>query len=184
MTQENMTFNHSLYHRVHSQLDSSQCIIINDFFYNALKTNSSDLVKTHYFHGRYENIYLKSNAFESLTQLLNDAKYHAAALLNCKPNELSMDYWFNDMPPKHITDWHRHDVMDERLSGVFYVRVPKHSGDLLLKGKATTQRIKPQGNDFIFFAPNIEHSVEENKSSQSRLSIGMNFGFIEDKDNE
>ncbi len=184
MTQENKTFNHSLYHRVSSSLDLTQCTLINDFFYNALKSNSDELVKTHFFHGRYENIYLKNNQFEPLNNLIIDAKKHAAQLLNCHTNELSMDYWFNDMPPKHITDWHRHDVMDERLSAVYYVKVPQHSGDLLLKDKPTQQRIHPKANDFVFFAPNIKHCVEENKSSQSRLSIGMNFGFSADKEDE
>ena len=184
MTQENMTFNHALYHRVSSLLDASQCLLIHDFFYNALDSDSNDLVKTHFFHGRYENVYLKNNTFKPLNQLLSDAKDHAAGLLNCQPSELSMDYWFNDMPPKHITDWHRHDVMDEQLSGVYYVTVPENSGDLLLKSKATTQRIKPRQNYFVFFAPNINHSVEENKSPQSRLSIGMNFGFIADKEDK
>jgi len=184
MTQENMTFNHSLYHRVTSLLDLSQCLLINDFFYNALDTDSNELVKTHFFHGRYENIYLKNNTFKPLNQLLSDAKSHAAGLLNCQPSELSMDYWFNDMPPKHITDWHQHDVMDEQLSAVYYVTVPEHSGNLLLKTESTQQCIKPQANDFVFFAPNISHSVEENKSDQCRLSIGMNFGFKADKDCE
>jgi len=184
MTQENITFNHVLYHRVSSLLNASQCPLIHDFFYSALTSGSKALVKTHYFHGRYENITIKNTTFEPLEHLLIDAKNHAAELLDCKSSELSMDYWFNDMPPKHITDWHRHDVMDEQLSGVFYVTVPEKSGDLLLKNEPTTQRIQPTPNDFVFFTPNIDHCVEENKSTKSRLSIGMNFGFIVDKEDE
>ena len=184
MTQDKLVFNHSLYHRVTSSLALLQCSLIHEFFYNALETDSAELVKTHYFHGRYENIYIKDTRFNPLIQLLKDAKQHAAGLLNCTSSELSMDYWFNNMPPQHITDWHKHDVMDEQLSAVYYVTVPEHSGDLLLKDKPTTLHIQPKENDFLFFAPDIEHSVEINKSPLSRLSIGMNFGFIADKEDE
>lgn len=177
-----MTFNHSLYHRVGSSNDLSQCQLIYDYFYHAMQTDSPELNKTHFFHGRYENIYLKNNNFAPLALLLTDAKQQAAKVLNCQSDELSMDFWFNDMPPKHITDWHRHDVLDERLSGVFYVHIPENSGNLLLKNKPTIECVIPKENDFVFFKPDANHYVEENKSSQSRLSIGMNFGFIADKD--
>lgn len=184
MTQDNMTFNHSLYHRVTNAIEPSQCHLIHDYFYHALKADPNGLIKTHFLHGRYENIYLKNNQFEPLIKLLNNAKYQAALLLKCRTYELSMDFWFNDMPPNHITAWHRHDVLDERLSAVFYVTIPAHSGKLLLKDKPTTASIIPKENDLLFFKPNINHCVEENKSSQSRLSIGMNFGFLCDKEND
>lgn len=182
MTQENMTFNHSLYHRETSSIALSQCQLIYEYFYDALENNADNLKKTHLFNGRYENIYLKNVTFEPLTNVLTDAKNQAAILLSTTINELSMDFWFNDMPPSHITDWHRHDVMDERLSGVFYIHVPNNSGDLLLKNKKEIVRIKPKDNDFVFFEPDVNHYVEENKSSTSRLSIGMNFGFLNDKE--
>ncbi len=184
MSQANKLFNQHIYHQVTSSIDKCQCQFIHEYFYKALKTNASELTKTHFFQGRYENIYVKKVDFGPLKNVLADAKQQAAKLLNCHSHELSMDFWFNHMPPKHITDWHRHDVMDERLSAVYYVTVPEQSGDLLLKAKPSMKRIHPTENDFIFFNPDIEHSVEENKSNQSRLSIGMNFGFIADKEDE
>ena len=182
MTQENSHFNHTLYHHVSSSLEHSQCQLIVDYFYHALSIDSSALTKTHYFHGRYENIYLTAPQFKPINHLLNDAKHQAAILLNCKSDDLSIDFWFNDMPPNHITDWHKHDVMDEQLSAVFYLLIPKASGDLLIKNNKAIERIHPKENDFVFFNPDIEHSVEKNKSSLSRLSIGMNFGFLSDKE--
>lgn len=189
MTQTRKSFNHTLYHRVTSSLDKEQCSLIHEYFYHTLETDSNELKKSHFFHGRYENIYIKNVKFELLITLLADAKQQAAKLLNCHANDLSMDFWFNDMPPKHITDWHRHDVMDEKLSGVYYLLVPAKSGDLLLKdaslkNKLCIKRISPTANDFVFFNPDIEHYVEENKSNQSRLSIGMNFGLIADKEDQ
>ncbi len=184
MTQVNKAFNHSLYHRVNSNIARAQCALISDYFYNAFNCDSELLQKSHFFHGRYENIYLKDNAFKPLQHLLINATQFAAQLLNCEPHTLSMDFWFNHMAPKHITDWHRHDVMDEKLSAVFYLKVAHKSGDLLLKNAEKIERIHPKENDFIFFSPDVEHSVEENISNQSRLSIGMNFGFISDKEDD
>ncbi len=182
MTQDKLTFNHSIYHRVPGRQNKKQCELIAEYFYHALATDAPALEKSHFFHGRYENIYLKDKHFTPLNTLLNDAKEYAANILKCTYDELGMDYWFNDMPPKHITDWHRHDVMDEQLSGVFYLVIPENSGHLLLKGTSGIERVIPKQNDFVFFMPDIEHFVEENKSPHSRLSIGMNFGYLADKE--
>lgn len=175
-------FNHTVYHRETRHCDSGEPQKISDFFYQQLNSNAQNLNKTHFFKGRYENIYLKDSQFLPLKNFEHNAKSLAAQLLQCEAQELSMDYWFNDMPPHHITDWHRHDVMDERLSGVYYLKIPKKSGDLLLKSSDSIHTIHPKENDFVFFKPDANHYVEENQSEHSRLSIGMNFGFMNDKE--
>ncbi|MBL7003316.1 MAG: hypothetical protein ISR69_04760 [Gammaproteobacteria bacterium] len=179
---KSLTFNHSLYHRVSSPTKQQRCEQIQQYFYDALNNDSKVLEKTHFFNGRYENIYFKDPDFQAMNALVTEVKNHVAEVLSCSAKEISMDFWFNDMPPGHVTDWHRHDVMDEKLSGVFYVKVPQNSGDLLIEEGTEIERIKPKENDFVFFKPDQNHYVERNKSDESRLSIGMNFGYLHDKE--
>lgn len=165
------------YIRQHRNCTDKTCQKLYEEFNTALKNDSSDINKTHYFHGRYENIYYKNPNSTALKTFENDAINCAAKILKVDPAKLSMDYWFNEMPPEHITDWHRHDVQDEKLSGVYYLSTPDNSGDLIFRVNKQTINIKPKVNDFVFFLPELNHKVEANKSKETRLSIGMNFGF-------
>ena len=79
------------------------------------------------------------------------------------------------MGPGAETTLHCHDDDDERLSGVYYVRVPKHSGKLIIH--RGTQRIHhaPQEGQWVFFAPETPHAVSVNRSDKLRLSVAFNF---------
>ena len=80
------------------------------------------------------------------------------------------------MPPGSMTTLHTHDDYDELLSGVYYVRVPEDSGDLIIHHASEKIVISPTTGDFIFFNPDTRHEVTRNNSRQHRLSIGINFG--------
>jgi hypothetical protein len=60
---------------------------------------------------------------------------------------------------------------------VYYVRVPENCGDLVLTRGVASTRIIPRQGMFVFFSPDVMHEVTENKSDETRLSIGMNFGI-------
>jgi len=86
------------------------------------------------------------------------------------------------MQAGHSTSTHTHEEDDELLSGVYYISVPKESGDLILGDVSKDEkriRITPEEGEFIFFSPKLLHAVEENQSSELRLSIGVNFGPAE-----
>jgi ectoine hydroxylase-related dioxygenase (phytanoyl-CoA dioxygenase family) len=41
--------------------------------------------------------------------------------------------------------------------------------------------LTPQAGMFVFFAPDVLHSVNANRSGERRISMGMNFGSISDQ---
>ena len=90
-----------------------------------------NIKRTHLFNDRYENIYIDKTLIPELTPILEFATQCAKKTLNL-PRNLDIGFWFNDMPPKSVTTAHTHDDYDEILSGVYYVTVPKNSGDLVL----------------------------------------------------
>ena len=132
--------------------------------------------RSHFFHGRYENLYLDRNRIPAVAQVLDQAEYFAQVLLDRPRETLRSGFWINDMGPGEQTTEHNHDDLDELLSGVYYVQTPPDCGDLIIvEGKARTQ-ITPQAGMFIFFLPTVTHAVGINRSGQRRISIGMNFG--------
>lgn len=138
--------------------------------------------KTHLFEGRYENIYLNEQHIPELKSLVKEAVKLAEEILNIK--NLRAGYWFNHMPPGATTTLHTHDDDDELLSGVYYVKVPENSGNLIIFDKTKNENkgkieIQSKTGEFIFFKPNAPHEVSKNNSSEHRLSIGFNFGLNE-----
>ncbi|MEI7842513.1 MAG: 2OG-Fe(II) oxygenase [Gallionellaceae bacterium] len=135
------------------------------------------LKRSHYFGGRYENLYLEREKIPSLTTIIKQAELFAQQILNTQQN-LRSGFWFNEMGPNQATTEHDHDEDDELLSGVYYVEVPENSGDLVILDKKIPSRtiVKPQEGMFVFFAPSVLHEVTVNLSNQRRISIGMNFG--------
>lgn len=139
------------------------------------KYTDDSLLKTHYFNGRYENIYIPETEITAIAPVLEAACDFAVDILELidKP---SVGFWFNLMEPGHTTTRHRHDDDDELLSAVYYVRAKQNAGDLIIYDKDEMHQISPEEGMFVFFGPDIEHEVLENLSGTARLSIGMNFG--------
>lgn len=144
-----------------------------------VQQNKDDVRKTHLFDDRYENIYLNEQHIPELKLIIDEAINHAENILGKK--NLRAGYWFNYMPPGATTTLHTHDDDDELLSAVYYVYVPEYSGNLIIyddskSGGEKKIEITSRTGDFIFFKPDIRHEVSENNSTESRLSIGINFG--------
>ena len=143
--------------------------------YRAL-ADSAELKRSHYFEGRYENIYVPEHSLPALRPVLAAARQGAVRFLRRQQRDLAVGFWFNEMGPGHRTLPHSHDEDDELVSGVYYVQVPADSGELILKQGAAITRITPREGMFVFFAPQVVHEVSENRSGETRLSLGMNFG--------
>lgn len=134
--------------------------------------------KTHFFEGRYENTYIDRVLLTHTQDLFSEILTIAQQITGAN-RKLRMGFWFNEMQPGFRTVAHTHEEDDELLSGVYYLKVPKNSGDLLL-GKGDNQsQITPNEGDCIFFSPDLMHEVLPNESAEMRLSIGMNFGYAE-----
>ena len=132
--------------------------------------------RTHYFAGRFENIYMDEADIPGISTLLSVVKQQAGQLLGITADSLKAGFWFNAMETGHLTALHHHDENDELLSAVYYIHVPENSGDLILHDEDRLIRIQPQAGKLVLFAPGVPHEVTVNQSPDLRLSVGMNIG--------
>jgi hypothetical protein len=132
--------------------------------------------RSHHFAGRYENLYIERERIPAISRVMAQAEEYARAILQRPGLALRSGFWFNDMGPGQSTSEHDHDEDDELLSGVYYVQVPANSGDLIIVEQHSRTIVSPKAGMFVFFAPTVRHSVSVNRSTQHRLSLGMNFG--------
>lgn len=142
-----------------------------------LQIREQDLLRrSHFFGGRYENLYLQRELIPAIELVLEQAENYASNLLEKPAQQLRSGFWINDMGPNEVTTEHDHDDYDEMLSGVYYVQVPQDSGELVIVDQHSRTLLTPQAGMFVFFAPSVLHSVSINRSGERRISIGMNFG--------
>lgn len=105
------------------------------------------------------------------------------------------DFWFNIASPESYQEYHQHAF--SHFSVVYYVKVPKNSGNIVFQSVDTisdmyplpvdkdymtdfsykTCSYEPQNSMMLIFKSNILHMVEKNKSDENRFSIAMNFKF-------
>jgi hypothetical protein len=136
-------------------------------------------LRTHFFGGRFENLYLEAERIPEVSLVLGHAEACARAFLNHGGQPLRLGFWFNAQGPGQDTSAHTHDENDELVSGVYYVNVPKNSGKLVLMDGQLTIRVMPKAGNFLFFPPTLLHRVEVNRSDEQRLSIAFNLGPLE-----
>lgn len=132
--------------------------------------------RSHFFGGRFENLYLPRGRIPEIDGLIEHAHGRAAALLGMTVEALRCGFWLNAQGPGQATSEHTHDENDELLSGVYYVETPPGSGDLVLLDGCLTLRVTPRPGLLLFFPPSLPHRVETNESDRRRLSIAFNFG--------
>ena len=136
-----------------------------------------DLLRgSHFFGGRYENLYFERERIPAIGRVIVHAKLHARHILQQPDAPIRCGFWLNEMGPGQVTTEHHHDDNDELLSGVYYVQVPQNSGELVIRERDMRTIITPQAGMFVFFAPTVLHAVSANASQEIRLSMGMNFG--------
>jgi hypothetical protein len=132
--------------------------------------------RSHYFGGRYENIYVDKGRIPELELVLAHAEACAREVLTLGDMPLRCGLWFNDMAPGHSTSEHTHEELDELMSAVYYLDVPEASGDLVLRERWGLTRITPRTGMLVLFPPWLPHWVEPNLSEGRRLSLGINIG--------
>lgn len=169
-----MTISHMLY----SVRDMVGAEELNALIYVAFTDLMHDASnrQSHFFKGRFENIYLPIDKLPEVATILDYSEQSAREILNIPDAPLRTGFWFNYMQPGDTTTLHRHDDDDELLSAVYYLRVPPDSGDLILHPVTGVERVIPKEGRLILFPPSVPHEVSENRSAEARLSIGMNIG--------
>lgn len=94
--------------------------------------------------------------------------------------------WANVNPPGCANVRHNH--AKSVLSGVFYIRVPKDSGNLVLEDPRDAAQmlgglpdilldpveIPPKEGVLLIFPAWLPHRVEKNRSSEDRISVAFN----------
>ena len=144
--------------------------------------STDQATRSHYFAGRYENVYIPADKFSSVSIILDIALEHSAEILGEDKKLLSIGFWFNIMRQGDVTLSHTHDDYDELLSGTYYISVPDSTSQLVLDIKGQKQSIDPKEGMFVFFHPATPHEVTENTSTQPRISIGFNVGIKRDQE--
>jgi len=133
--------------------------------------------KSHFFNGRFENIYPARAQMPEMEPLISLVKTTAQTLLR-RNEPLGLSFWFNQMGPGHVTTLHTHDEMDELLSAVFYLSVPQNSGVIRFQPHAEKSFEHLPGNgELLCFDPALTHQVLPNRSSDTRLSVAFNIGL-------
>ncbi|MDZ7753574.1 MAG: putative 2OG-Fe(II) oxygenase [Gammaproteobacteria bacterium] len=142
------------------------------------QTAASTTRRSHFIEGRYENIYPDLDRLPEADDLLAEIRRHAMAMLKAGGLQgLSMKVWFNVMAPGDATLPHRHDMDDERLSGVYYLTVPRASGDLVVATPAGRRVLTPLPGLLVLFPPHWEHEVTPHRGHGIRLSMAFNVGL-------
>lgn len=134
--------------------------------------------RSHFFHGRYENLYLNAAILPELEPLLATALVKAAQLLQRPAATLKLGFWLNIMQRGDITTLHSHDDDDELLSAVYYVQVPDDAGVFKIYQQGEACEISPVAGRFMFFPPSALHEVSEHRNDIPRISIGINIGPV------
>jgi len=98
--------------------------------------------------------------------------------------------WFNINKYKDFNVQHTHPF--SKISGVFYVKTPENSGNIVFINKtkidnyldnfifeynqhnSSTWSIKPEENELYFFPSWLNHFVEPNLSKKERISFSFN----------
>ena len=100
-----------------------------------------------------------------------------------------LDLWFNINKKYDYQEFHIHS--ESHISGVYYLKVPKNSGDIRFKGinnnnmfplKNTSSTIyrnsgftyEPVDDDLILFPSYLEHMVTQSKNDDLRISFAFN----------
>jgi uncharacterized protein (TIGR02466 family) len=115
---------------------------------------------------------------KKIIQQMSDAyKKHFGKELKKNPKETS--HWSQVHYKGESTQYHHH-LPGSDLAGVYYVEVPKDSGDLILKYKkhefdVSKWYFPPETGKFIIFDAGMEHAVAPNKDAKPRVCISINF---------
>ncbi len=136
---------------------------------------------SHKIGGRWENTYTPVSLVPSSKKLFHvaiktvSAHFNRSTLVTHSVTGMkNVGFWFNHMPPGSRTGLHDHKK-NAFMSGVFYLDVPKNSGNLFFQNKTQEElEIKSESGKMLLFPPSIKHRVSENKSSGNRISLAFN----------
>lgn len=80
--------------------------------------------------------------------------------------------WVNICPPGSYVKPHNHyyDEYPNAVAGVYYIRKPKDSGNLIIEN----EEIEIEENDLVFFKDTKTHWTQPNCSKENRIVVSFN----------
>ena len=152
--------------------------------------------REHFIKNNNGNFYHEENYV--LDTVLKDSKLardiaryideYTANVLGEDPSLRYTQSWININPPG--TSHHKHSHINSIISGVLYLQTNENSGKFLVHKreertiKNQTKNLNKYNYSYLFFEPrkfdlylfpsSLEHSVEENKSDENRISLSFN----------
>lgn len=159
--------------------------------YNNKKTKSPD-----HWVGTVQSTHGVQDLADTYKQFMDEIAPHVEEYLKIykieAPFELRFsDLWFNINKKNDYQEFHVHKM--SHISGVYYVKVPKDSGDIMFSGinnmfplKSNNPTIyhnlgyvhKPVDDNLILFPSNLQHMVTQSKSDDLRISLAFNIEVI------
>ena len=187
-----------LEHSIFSTRISDQKIDI-DAILHEFEKNTKHHTHTHFITNRWENIYINPQYIPSILPLLSEIHSIAIEKFHTKlaphqtlgiPHELlgyeKNEFWFNSSLPGESTEVHNHNGK-AFISGVYYLQVPKKSGNVIfIHENKEKMEITAKTDKLIFFPPELDHFVQENMGSETRISLSFNcylFPLLQKLDN-
>ena len=139
---------------------------------------------SHKINGKWENHYIDMVHIPKVKKIFNFACREGQNITNqslvIPHKELGFnknEFWFNIATTGESTGWHDHKE-NAVLSGVYYLQLPKNSGDIKFRKKIDNcwdeWSVLSQTGKMILFNSSLEHSVEVNKSNNIRVSLAFN----------
>lgn len=99
-----------------------------------------------------------------------------------------INFWGQVHDKNESTQLHNHIDLNyykdsPNVSAVYYLQVPKNSGDLIIefnrnKYEIDTWIFPPEDNKFIMFPAALDHKVQKNLNSKQRIAISFNFKYV------
>tara|TARA_B100000427_G_scaffold305165_1_gene290969 strand:+ start:747 stop:1340 length:594 start_codon:yes stop_codon:yes gene_type:complete len=156
-----------------------RAIIISD-----LEKNYDKCVNSHKIKNRWENQFLDiqfipkvETIFTGAANFINKNKLGSVIVPHSGMGFFTDEFWFNIMKPGDSTGWHDHKEK-ACMSGVFYLKVPENSGNLIFRVKKNQKWLylneEPDEGKMVLFPSNLEHAAEVNSSNEVRISIAFN----------
>ena len=151
---------------------------------HVLMEREEKMVKTHNINGRWENLYLDIHYVPELKDILlfacRAAKNLTGKNVFVPMKELGFpnnEFWFNIACKDESTRWHNHKN-GSVLSGVYYLQVPKSSGNITFRQNTGTKVVQwttiSEKGKMILFDSSIQHCVPANQNQKKRISVAFN----------
>lgn len=154
-----------------------------------LNADNGDMSKDKYVLDRPELLEVKKEVMSHVNSFVRHALKITPEIEFHITNSWVMKHHRGDWAPRH---YHTNSL----LSGIFYVRCDKDSGDLILRKSATHVNLfpptfefkylennffnsgyyefTPQENEIFLFPSHLDHEVTESKSDRERICVAFN----------